>query len=120
MALPSSLRTWDVFVLFERARWRHYTSRLVGNAIWPTKDASCVRFSPSLYLIFSSVRATDIMDRYHGVLLDTSTWRGESPRDQSYEAARFNELGNMYFVGHIALHTSLHSHVATHVGEKVI
>ena len=51
------------------------------------------------------------MNGYDGVLLETSTWRGECPGDQR-STVRFNEPESMCFVGRIALPTRLLSHVA--------
>ena len=62
--------------------------------------------SRRLYILFSIVRAEEILDGHDTVLLDsTSTWREESPGDHCYESATSNELENLYFVGHIALPT---------------
>ena len=62
-------------------------------------------------MFFMSVRAGDIMNGHDSVLLDASPWRGEGPGDHCYEFARFDELENIYFIGHIPLPTDLLIHV---------
>ena len=40
--------------------------------------------------------------------LDTSTWRGENPRDYVTKSSRLNELGNTSFVGYKVIPPDLH------------
>ena len=65
--------------------------------------------------IFERARSGDIMNGHDGVLLDTSPWRKESPGDHCYNSASITELGNVCFVGYIALSRGLHSQVAMQV-----
>ena len=57
------------------------------------------------FLLFSSVRAGDIMNGYDSLLLDTVTAcaEGKAPEITVIKSARFDELENIYFVGDIAL-----------------